>query len=381
MNNCSAKSGLLALVLTLLASACAQTPEQPSATDSATDSATAVEPPPLAETAAGIAPRSQGAVRLRPDHPRSYTVQPGDTLLDVAEVFLETPWRWEQVWSSGAGSAQTEQIYPGDVIELYQESGQPRLRLIPATEPPIIKLSPQVRVEEFARPIPTVPRSAIESFVLRSIVVNKSEWDNAPIIVGSQDERVNLGTGDRIFVKSREDFDFSNYRMFRGGRELRDPVTGRFLGFDGIYVGDAALEEEGNPATFLITRSRNEVKRGDRLFEMEEEELFNFTPRPALPDTEGQIVAVLGDSVNARQYGSVIVNIGVDDGAEAGQMLATFSPERRARDPWAGTEAELPGNRNGMIMLYKVYDAVSYALVTQMGGPIRVNDRVVSPES
>ncbi|MCP5419439.1 MAG: LysM peptidoglycan-binding domain-containing protein [Gammaproteobacteria bacterium] len=374
MNQCSAKSGLIALVVTLLASACAQTPEQPSES--------AVEPPPLTSAGGGdVAPRNQGVVRLRPDHPQRYTVQPGDTLLDVAQVFLDTPWRWDQVWL--ADSTADRQIYAGDVIELYEENGQPRLRLIPASEPPIIKLSPQVRVEEIARPIPTVPRSAIESFVLRSIVVNKTDWENAPIIVGNEDDRVNMGTGARIYVKGREGFDFNDYRIFRGGRELRDPATGRFLGFDGIYVGDAHLEDgESNPATFLITRSRNEVQRGDRLFEVEnEDEAFSFTPHPAPPDTEGQIVAVLGDSVNARQYGSVIVNIGLDDGAEPGQMLATYSPERLSRDPWAGTDTKLPGNRNGMIMLYKVYDAVSYALVTHMSGTIRANDRVVSPES
>ncbi|MEE4377262.1 MAG: hypothetical protein V2J55_07090 [Candidatus Competibacteraceae bacterium] len=381
IKKCTAKSGPFVPVLALLLSACAQTPDQ--ATSSA---ATNEPPPPLAmnqAAAATIPDRAQ--VRLRPDHPQVYTVQPGDTLLDVAEVFLETPWRWAQLWRPDPSLDNANQIYPGDQIELYDENGQPALRLIPATEPPIIKLSPQVRIEDFNRPIPTVPRSAIESFVLRSIVVNKNEWDAAPVIVGGIDDRVNLGVGERAYVQSRSGFDYSRYRVFRGGSELRDPVTGQFLGFDGSYMGDAVLDgdEEDNPATFLLTRSRNEIKRGDRLFPMEEErnDAFSFTPRPALPDTDGQILVVLGDSVNARQFGSVIVNVGLNEGVEPGQMLEVFGPPREARDVWSDTEAELPGNRAGMVMIYKVYDAVSYGLVTNMIAPIRVNDRVTSPES
>ncbi|NJN45412.1 MAG: LysM peptidoglycan-binding domain-containing protein [Candidatus Competibacteraceae bacterium] len=326
----------------------------------------------------------RGRVRLRPDHPQVYTVQPGDSLLDVAEVFLETPWRWAQLWQPDPSLDNANQIYPGDRIELYEENGQPVLRLIPATEPPIIKLSPQVRAEDFNRPIPTIPRSAISSFVLRSIVVNKADWDAAPVIVGGIDDRVNLGQGDRVYVQSPDGFDYSLYRVFRGGRELRDPATGRFLGFDGVYMGDAVLDgdETENPATFLLTRSRHEIQRGDRLFQMEEEEdVFSFTPRPALPDTEGQIVVVLGDSVNARQYGSVIVNVGFDEGVEPGQMLEVYGPAREMRDTWANTKAELPGNHAGTVMIYKVYDDVSYALVTNMIAPIRAKDRVTSPES
>jgi len=382
IKKCTAKSGPFVPVLALLLSACAQTtPDQ-----TAASSATSEPPPPLAmnQVAATTAP-DRGRVRLRPDHPQVYTVQPGDSLLDVAEVFLETPWRWTQLWRSDPNLDNANQIYPGDRVELYEENGQPALRLIPATEPPIIKLSPQVRVEDFNRPIPTVPRSAIESFVLRSIVVNEAEWDAAPVVVGGIDDRVNLGLGGLAYVQSRDGFDYNRYRVFRGGQQLRDPATGRFLGFNGIYVGDALLEgdEEENPAPFRLTRSRYEIKRGDRLFPMAEEQddVFSFTPRPAFPDTEGQILVVLGDSVNASQYGSVIVNVGLDEGVEPGQMLEVYGPAREMRDTWANTKSELPGNRSGMVMIYKVYDNVSYALVTNMIAPIRANDRVTSPES
>ena len=75
------------------------------------------------------APNAQpdGPLTLNPDVPLTYTVQSGDTLWDIASLFLRDPWRWEELWAGNPRIDNPHLIYPGDTLSLVWESGQPRL--------------------------------------------------------------------------------------------------------------------------------------------------------------------------------------------------------------------------------------------------------------
>ena len=311
-------------------------------------------------------------------------MRPDDTLLQVAEVFLEEPWRWSEVWRPAPGSPAAGQLYPGQIIELYYEQGQPRLR--PASGTGIIKLSPQIHAEALSQPIPTVPRDAIAGFLKQSIVVNQAEWEAAPVIVANFSDRTLLATGNQsyIYVAGLDEFDQRRYRVFHAVGEYRDLETGQPLGFGGTYVGHAVLEkegEEGKPAMLVMTENRMETRAGDRLFpadQYNDAELYSFTPKAPPPDTQGQIVSLLGDNVLAGQYQSVVVSLGAEDGMESGDMLSVYSTGRGLETPF-GFGGPLPSHKVATLMLYKVYDRVSYGLVVEMKNFIKAGDRVGDP--
>ncbi len=340
-------------------------------------------PPPLITRKEKSAPtaRTPGQILLRPNHPQRYVIAPEDSLLDVASRFLEEPWRWPEVWRPSSNDENNNLLYPGEVIELYTENGQPRLR--PASEMLTIKLSPRVRAETLVQPIPTVPRSAVEGFLKKSIVVNKADWKTAPIIVGNFDGRVLLPPGDQIYVYASgvQDFDQRRYRVFHFDKEYRDPSTGQSLGFGGLYVGEAVLEQEGDPAVLALTETHMEGRAGDHLFPLpiDEVEHYHFLPQAAPPDTTGHIIALLDDHVLASQYQSVIVNLGERDGMEPGYMLNILATARNTAKPTFRPVAQSPEHKIGSLMLYKVYEGVSYGLVMAMNHSIRVFDRVEAP--
>ncbi len=64
------------------------------------------------------------AAELLPDVPDTYTVRPADTLWSIAARFLSDPWRWREVWQANADVANTNLIYPGDVLRVARVNGR-----------------------------------------------------------------------------------------------------------------------------------------------------------------------------------------------------------------------------------------------------------------
>jgi len=56
-------------------------------------------------------------VPLAADAPDRYVVKRGDTLWDIAGVFLRDPWFWPEIWYVNRRSATPSDL-PGDVLNL-----------------------------------------------------------------------------------------------------------------------------------------------------------------------------------------------------------------------------------------------------------------------
>ncbi len=370
----------LSLATAVLLGACAQTPPQSESTNP-----TPGEPPPASRSKALVAePGAVAAptpVALRPDHPQTYTVVPGDTLWGIAQRFLQNPWQWRDIWRQNPQIRNPNRIYPGDVLKFsYDASGKPQLEVSERAEVPLLKLSPEVRVETLTQPIPPVPRDAVESFLTRALILSEAQWKGAPYIMADDDNQVVYTDRDRVYARGAQ-FDQPRYQVFRPGEELREPGSGRYLGTAGVYVGEALLDQDGDPATLTLARTVAPVRAGDRLFEFEPEtELYSFEPHPVPPDTEGFILANLdSDVTQITQYSSVIINLGAQEGLEPGHVLAIYGKDRQIEDPVSGGTVKVPGERSGLLMVYKVHDLVSYGLVMQAERFIRLQDRVTTP--
>ena len=139
------------------------------------------------------------------------------------------------------------------------------------------------------------------------------------------------------------------------------------------------------PATIDIVSSKEEMRTGDRLVPEPPKEFATYVPRAPESAVEARVVSVYGSAVRlATQNQVVVINKGSKDGMERGHVLAVLSDGERLLDKTAPDgkkeTIKLPDERNGLAMVFKAFDKVSYALILQVNDGVKVGDRLVNPK-
>jgi hypothetical protein len=349
---------------------------------------------------------------LAPNAPDSYRVKSGDTLWRISGMFLKSPWRWPELWGMNMEQVRNPHlIFPGQMLYLEKIDGMARLRM---GEPPsgmpteTIRLSPRNRIVPLGDPsIPTLPAHVIEPFLNEAIVVGEGELDRAPRIVAAPDTRVMITRGDRAYVRGRTGSPLIEtdprrvdaYRVFRNAVPLRDPLTKVILGYEAKYLGNAELVRSETvqpvlmpngqtvptviPASIDVTLAREEMRVGDRLLPEPPRVFSSYVPRAPEAPVEGSIVSVYGDAVAMVGQNQVVaISRGTADGVENGHVLAILKAGPRIDDrtqPGERALIKVPDERSGLLMVFRTFDRVSYALVLEITDTVAVGDRVVNP--
>lgn len=350
---------------------------------------------------------------LAPNAPDSYTVKRGDTLWAISRLFLKSPWRWPELWGMNMADIKNPHlIYPGQTLYLDKSNGRARLssRRGGADNLETVKLSPRTRSSNLPDDsIPTLKNSLIEPFLSEPVIVEEGVLEAAPRFVATQESRVLLSEGDRAYARSIDGSGLSiaagkprDFRVFRNATALKDPGTGEILGYEAQFVGRAKLirgesvatvrgsevkagevvATEIVPATLDIVRSKEEIRTGDRLLPEPPLELLTYTPRAPSAAVEARIVSVYGSSVaNVGQNQVVVINRGTKDGMERGHILAIQTDGQRLVDKTGASfqAIKLPDERNGLLMIFRPFERVSYGLVLTATEPVRVGDWLVNP--
>jgi len=334
----------------------------------------------LGSTFASIA--SADDIALKANHPNRYVVVKGDTLWDISARFLETPWRWPEVWSFNPQIKNPHLIYPGDVVSItYDDQGKPILRVERGTA--TVKMSPKVRASRADTPIETVPLNSIQQFLGQPRVITENEANNGAYILATQDNHLIAGKGDTIYVRGLVSGADKNFTILRVGTVYRnlDDSSGDILGYEAIHVADATVVAFGDPATLKITHSNRESLLGDRLLPVRDQGLDQtFIPHPPDMKVDAQIIAVVDGVSMIGQYQTIVVNLGEQDGMETGHVLAVYQAGGIVEDSRAGSEPVLlPDVKAGIVLVIRAYDKVSYALVMEADRDMRVGDHLRNP--
>ncbi len=325
---------------------------------------------------------------LRADHPDSYTVQKGDTLWDISGRFLQKPWQWPELWRANPQIENPHLIYPGDTVRLVYIDGQPALivergdgsRTYKASPSSDTKLSPQVRATPLESAIPAINLDAIQGFLVQNRIVAPAELDAAPYVIQGDSERLVLGGGDRLYVRGALP-ESESYSFVRRGEMYHDPVTKEMLGLEATYIGlGRVVASEGDISTFYVNSAREEVQIGDRVLPTEERKVDStFFPSAPSKPVDGQLIAVFGGVTQVGQYDVVVIDRGEREGLVSGNVLAIYKRGALAKDRIARDTVRLPSERAGLLMVFRVFEKVSYGLVLATERPLAILDEVKNP--
>lgn len=318
---------------------------------------------------------------LQPGAPKEYTVQPGDTLIEIANRYLLDPSQWPQLMKNNPRINNPYRLYPGEILTLSQVNGQPQLNI---TAGGTIKLSPQVRSYPLNKPIPYIPLSMIKPFLNGALVVNQYELEAAPYIVAHADHHITTGAGDKVYVMGMTNTaPGKEYSIFRKGEAFKDPQSKQVLGFYAINVGFAQVEQNGSPATLLITQTTREVLTGDRLQPSSRAQISqDFIPSIPTTPVAGQIIYVVDGVTQISQYQIVVIDRGVESGLRPGNLLDIYQQGEVIANPVQQTQAKikLPNEHVGQLMVFRAFSRVSYAIVLSATAPIHLLDQVTVPQ-
>jgi len=366
-------------------------------------------------------------VSVRADHPDEYIVVKGDTLWDISGKFLEQPWQWPAIWHANPQIENPHLIYPGDRISLVYIDGQPRL--VVNGGKPTVRLSPEARKLP-REAIPPIDWSAIEHFVTNVRVLMPGTFSDLPYVVANESERHLATEKDLTYVRGMEGrigeefaivrerhiyyddngvMDRGNAHRYaehyRAEDEYPDDIWNAtlswrrkdppVLGYEFWDIAVGRLVKEGDPAILEIQGGRTEVKEGDYVLPIDDHVYPDqLLPHAMNPVPDGmEVIALTQARYGAGHYQVVAINAGKNQGVEPGHVFSAFRPGKRIQDEvkyptgsWAdektlnGDKVTLPAQYSAHILVFRVFDEVSYAMIMNGKRPVRERDILKHPD-
>lgn len=358
--------------------------EPEGASDATTASGEATDAPDSAPPLGAIGYDSEGRAG------RIHIVVRGDTLWDISDAYLGTPWVWPSIWRDNGEIENPHRIFPGDHIwitpsEMRKISAEEAALLL-ANRPQSLDPAAPEQIAPVADLAPAAPEAVAEPTEQSTLRVSNREttglitaeqFEASGSVVGrvpgrllmSQEDQVYIGVGESEVAVGDE------LTLFRTNGRVFDPDTGRLLGYHVDFLGWLeVLETHPESSLARIRMSTGEIEEGDRVIPREPLPAeIALQPSPA--DVEGKISFFPQKRVVIGWNDFVYLNRGTTDGLEVGSPLEVFRPGYETEDPARDEKVAVPDRVIAKLVVVRTADESSVALITKTETELQLGDR------
>lgn len=319
---------------------------------------------------------------VRKNAPRDYTVQKNDTVLKIANLYLTKSGLWPQLL--GVKSLNDTRLYVGDKLHLLTLDGNKVLvvdHLLPANAREYEKLSPEVREITNAE-LPPISTKRLENLFMHPSLMPPGEYESLPkIIGGSNPDEIYYTSGSTVYVKGYTGQTGDRISIYSKFRQIVDPDSKENLGNEVRYDGNGIVTQVGPISIITIDSAIHEITALDRVSSERDQIVPDIIPHLSSQIITGKIVAMYDTLTSTAEDNSVIINRGARDGVEVGQVY-DITNTHKIIDPDSNPDEPhylvMPPQTIGEMLIYKVYDKVSFGVVTDSIAPIEMYSVVQS---
>ncbi|HZA50639.1 MAG TPA: LysM domain-containing protein [Myxococcaceae bacterium] len=337
------------------------------------------------ETEANVVPDEGDHVRMQRSGPAHvHIVIPGDTLWDLSQQYLGSPWYWPKVWSYNPEIANPHWIYPGNRVR-FLPSGEEVPMQVETGEiaaEPSTGLTDESGVQATGK-IGYTP-SGTHRLLLQGFITAR-ELEQAGEIAGSFAETLMLSYPDSVYVRFRNRGAVrpgGEYVIFKTIKRVDHPSKGGTAGYLTHFLGKAKVVAIGpDVVTAQITDTWDEIHRGDLIGPANEDLRLKVAQRPNDRTLDGVVLEMLVPYLTmVGEHQLVLVDRGSGDGVQVGN---TFTVVRRQdlggtlMDPKGGQDKRWPEESIATCMVVDVKDRACTCLMTRSIREVVRGDRVV----
>ena len=252
-----------------------------------------------------------------------HTVQKGDTLWDLSQRYLGSPWYWPKVWSYNPEIANPHWIYPGNVVRFVAQGEEVPTQVETGEAPEAADVSPGSLIDE-----DKVQVSGKIGYVAPTALlfrpggfVTAKEIEEAGAITGAFSQGQMLTAHEPVYMnfKNQKGVKLGDrFVIFKPGQKIYNPKNDDFVGYLTQFTGVAkVIRTEGPAITAMITEAFDYIERGDLVAPYSEALSKRVAPKPNDKNLDGTVIAQIGIGT----YVTVIIDKGSDQGVQAGNTF------------------------------------------------------------
>jgi hypothetical protein len=248
-----------------------------------------------------------------------HTVKKGDTLWDISNKYMKTPWSWPLIWANNDVITNPHLIYPGDKVIISYKDGAYQVTIVPADGGESRSYTLKEIADHTGKTMVLSPNYAC-------FMYKDAQYTGEGAVVGKEESGDFSSVDDVILIKMAQP-------TTAKGVAILTPLTvvkkkDAIVGYVYKVIGLAAVTD--TPSGFVrarVTYANQEIKKGDIITD-DIKDLKPLTIRLSQPvlSSDGVILDYLGGVAGSSAADIVFTDIGASQGLQPGSLVNVYKP-------------------------------------------------------